>query len=895
MMRLNAVSKKVISIVLGSVLLSGSIVSFGSSASAAATADINWYVNEQDIDGFGASDAFIETLGASGFQNYAEPARTQILDLLFNQTNGIGLSWIRNRIPIIEPSPGVWDWTKDPGQLFVMNEAKNRGVTRFFSTTWSPPGWMKTNGVANNGNGHLLTTQYQNYADYLSTYIREYKTRFNIDISAISIQNEPDNAPDYEGTLYTADELNNFIKNNLAPTFTRDAITAKVVAPETSWWSRTEGLINTSLNDPASNARIDIVAAHPYDGDYSILQTAKSKGKKVWATEVSTFEGMNDPSITDGLKWAKLIHNHMTVAESNAFFYWWLVSDSPAGGQGLINISTDNTTYSTNKRLFTFGNFSRFIRPGYKRIDATAQPVTGVYVSAYKDPVTNKLVVVAINDTTSSQSVNFKLNNVTGTTFTPYTTSASQNLAQGAVMNVTGDVLASALPAQSVTTFVGNVTPAAGLVMSDTLSNWDKIYSHTANLQITNIGTTETEGDTGVLQRTTNSTENIIYNVNNSVSLNLKAYFNDITSNSNNIKIYASSTNGNYVLQTASQDTPFATTGGWYRVNYTVGNLPANTHFIKIEIPANSKGYFTPVLSQVSITPGTTTTTTLTDPLSNWNSTFSHTANLQLTDIGSTVAEGDTSVAQRTTNTTENLIYNVAGSKSASVKIYFNDNTSDSNNIKIYASSTNGNYVLQTASQDTPFATTGSWYRVNYTVSNLPANTNFIKIEIPANSKGYFTPVISQVSITHDTTATTTLTDPLSNWNSAFSHTANLQLADIGSTATEGDTSVAQRTTNTTESMIYNAANSKTASVKIYFNDNTSDSNNIKIYASSTNGNYVLQTASQDTPFATAGSWYRVNYTVGNLPANTNFIKIEIPANTKGNFTPVISQVTITY
>jgi glucuronoarabinoxylan endo-1,4-beta-xylanase len=748
MMQLNRITKKAMSMVMGIVVLTGSVASFGSTASAASTVNINWYVNGQDIDGFGASDAFIETLGASGFHNYAEPARTQILDLLFNQTNGIGLSWVRNRIPIIEPSAGVWDWTKDPGQLFVMNEAKNRGVTRFMSTTWSPPGWMKTNGNANDGNGHLLTSHYQSYADYLSTYIREYKTRFNIDISAISVQNELDNAPSYEGTLYTAGEINNFIKNNLAPTFANDGITAKVIAPETSWWSRTEEWINTSLNDPASNARIDIVAGHPYDGNYSVLPTARSKGKKVWATEVSTFEGGNDPSITDGLIWAKLIHNHMTVAESNAFFYWWLVTDSASGGQGLINISNDNTTYTTNKRLFTFGNFSRFIRPGYKRIDATAQPTTGVYVSAYKDPATNKLVVVAINDTSSSQDVNFQLNNATGTTFTPYTTSATLNLAQGAAMNVSGGLLASTLPSKSVTTFVGNVTPGAAPTVTDTLSNWNQIYSHTANLQITNIGTTATEGDAEVLQRTTNTTENIIYNVNNSQSLNLKAYFNDNTSDSNNIKIYAGSTNGNYTLVTATKSTPVATTGSWYRVNYSVGSLPANTNFVKIEIPVNSKGSFTPVLSNISITPGVTTTT-MTDSLSNWNSSLSHSANLQLTNIGSTSTEGDTSVAQRTTNTTESIIYNIANSKSASAKIYFNDNTSDSNNIKIYASSTNGNYVLQTVSKDTPFATTGSWYRVNYTVSSLPANTNFLKIEIPTNTKGYFTPVISEVKITY--------------------------------------------------------------------------------------------------------------------------------------------------
>jgi len=757
-------------------------------AQDANVCSIQWNANKQVIDGFGASSAFIETLGPKGFQNYSEPSRSQILDLLFDQTKGIGLSWIRNRIPQIEPTEGRWEWTKDSTAIWLMNEAKKRGVTKFFSTTWSPPGWMKTNKISNNGDGFLLTEKYQAYAEYLSKYIREYKTRFNIDISAVSIQNEADNAPDYEGCKWTADNFNDFIKNNLTPTFSKDGIKVQVVMPEASLWSRTEELSAKTLNDPISSARVDIIAAHPYDGGYDSLTTAISKGKKIWSTEVSSYEGANDSSISDGLKYAVLIHNQMTVAQINAFFYWWLVSESNTG-QALINLSTDNTSYVLNKRLYTIGNFSRFIRPGYIRVDATMQPKSGIYVSTYKDPVSKKLVIVAINDTDASQSIDFKLNEAPGKAFTPYTTSDKQNLEKGENIDVKKGVFSASLPPKSIITFVDatvstptsiqekSVTPTPtpspviipnAIITTDTMKNFDNIYLHTAYMKIHSDLVESCEGDTSVLQRTSNTNENIIYNFGDIRKVNMKIYYNDINADSDNFKIYASATNGNFKEVQVSKDIPILINSTWwYRVNYTADSFPSNTNFVKIEIPQNTKADYTPVISEVKITsmkgstepkpkitptPVPTATPTpesklITDKEENWKSSYSHSANVWQTNIGAEATEGDTFVIQRKTNTTENVIYKLTNMKTAKIKVYFNDSKSDSNNIKIYISSADGDYKEVAVSKSSPVEIVGGWFKVDYLISDLPAGMNFLKIEMPENTKGYFTPVVSEVEI----------------------------------------------------------------------------------------------------------------------------------------------------
>jgi hypothetical protein len=140
---------------------------------------------------------------------------------------------------------------------------------------------------------------------------------------------------------------------------------------------------------------------------------------------------------------------------------------------------------------------------------------------------------------------------------------------------------------------------------------------------------------------------------------------------------------------------------------------------------------------------------TLVDPLNDWSLTYSHTGNLTFDTGQLSYFENDSSRVDRSTQTTENFVYNVTGMKSVTVKLYYNDPSSNSNQINIYASSNNQTYTSQGTTQDTAVATGGSWYRVNWSVANLPANTNFLMIEIPANSKAAWTPQISQVTITH--------------------------------------------------------------------------------------------------------------------------------------------------
>jgi glucuronoarabinoxylan endo-1,4-beta-xylanase len=205
---------------------------------------------------------------------------------------------------------------------------------------------------------------------------------------------------------------------------------------------------------------LDIIGTHAYDekpaDKVKSLPLAKQHGKRIWMTEVSYF-GNSDPSINDGLQWAKLMHDHLTVSEVNAWFYWWGACYKP-NGESLIPLDLKNRTYSTTKRLFTFSNYSRFIRPGAVRLGCSPEPEPGVNVSAFRNHDGGSLVVVAINGTDSAREIEYSPDGFEVTSFTPYRTSATEDLARLESMAT----LKASLPAKSVTSFVAQkVKPIA--------------------------------------------------------------------------------------------------------------------------------------------------------------------------------------------------------------------------------------------------------------------------------------------------------------------------------------------------------------------------------------------------------------------------------------------------
>jgi len=379
---------------------------------------INWNEVYQRIEGFGAASAYEKDAGLT------EPQA----DFLFT-TNGLGLTLLRTRIQ----TDGT---TREAG---FMQSAQARGA-RIWSAPWSPPAAMKSNTNVNNG-GSLLTTCYAAYATQLADYVVNLKQQFGINLYAISIQNEPNYKARYESCLWTAQQLHDFVPCLYQALASHRATATKILLPERGNWDLC--LATNTMNDPVTAAMVGILASHNYGKPGP--QAVNAYGKSLWETETCDLRGKSDASITNGLKWAICLHDFLTVAQVNAWHYWDL--NNAVNGLGLYQ------NWVPTKRLYCYGQFSRFIRPGYCRIGVINHGKTSS--SAYKDPQSNGFAIVTVNTNTTAITQTFSLAHAPVVkAVVPWITSASLSLACQEAEEVKDQMFTYTIPAQSVVTFV---------------------------------------------------------------------------------------------------------------------------------------------------------------------------------------------------------------------------------------------------------------------------------------------------------------------------------------------------------------------------------------------------------------------------------------------------------
>jgi len=142
----------------------------------------------------------------------------------------------------------------------------------------------------------------------------------------------------------------------------------------------------------------------------------------------------------------------MAEAEVNAWV-WWVPLNSWKDNEGLADISGDK--YIVTKRLYCFGNWSKFIRPGYFRIGTAYQPAPNIFVSAFKNPGTNDFVVVMTNNNQEEKTVSLSFAGLKASSVTPWVTSSNKNLVAQPVVKGYKNVFSISLEGSSVTTLVG--------------------------------------------------------------------------------------------------------------------------------------------------------------------------------------------------------------------------------------------------------------------------------------------------------------------------------------------------------------------------------------------------------------------------------------------------------
>lgn len=419
-------------------------------SSGAAT--VNWNDVFQVIDGFGASSAWRgnwSTALANMFFGTNTGTGTARNGTTYSYT-GVGLSLLRTRI-----APGGTTVENS-----IMQLAQSRGA-RVWSSPWSPAPapQFKSNGDVNGGSFVGTTTNYQAYASQLARYVVNMKNQYSVTLHALSVQNEPDaDVTAYESCNWTAQQIHDFIPHLAAALVASNVAATKIMLPESQNWTDPGNLRGVTMNDPATAALVGIVANHNYVannglGDQSPPAALNSYGKALWQTEVAKLSG-SDNSISDGLYWAGRVHQFLTVAQANAWHYWWLCA------YGTSNEGLCDTNDVPAKRMYALGNFSRFVRPGFYRV-GISNNTGALQISAYKNLTNGNFAIVVINNNATDVEQVFNLAGFKTARVTPWLTSASVSLAAQPAVVVNGAVFTNIIPAQSIVTLTGQASNTA--------------------------------------------------------------------------------------------------------------------------------------------------------------------------------------------------------------------------------------------------------------------------------------------------------------------------------------------------------------------------------------------------------------------------------------------------
>jgi O-glycosyl hydrolase len=434
----------------------------GTNPPIAGAATVDWNNVHQRIDGFGASSAWNSSWS------------TAEADLLFSTNNnityqsatynGVGLSLLRNHIAYANTTSA--SDTPTTVETSIMQMAQARGA-RVWSAPWTPPAGFKSindiydsnqatsggiDGGSYLGSGNNITNR--NYASQLANYVASMKSTYGVSLYAISVQNEPDaNVTSYEACQWSGAQIHDFVTNLYSALAAKGVGSTKLIIPESQSWTTGQALYTPTLSDPITAAAVSIIADHDYVpnngiGDQTTPAALPTSGKALWETEVALLSG-SDGSIANGVYYAQRIHLYMTQAQANAYHYWWLVA-SGSGNQGLLD-----TSAAPAKRLFAFGQYSRFVRPNFYRVDATSSG-RSTLVSAYKDSNSPAFAIVVVNTNAATDVIEtFSLTNFTAASVTPWVTSGTLSLTPQSPVNITNSSFAYDVPAMSVVTFVG--------------------------------------------------------------------------------------------------------------------------------------------------------------------------------------------------------------------------------------------------------------------------------------------------------------------------------------------------------------------------------------------------------------------------------------------------------
>ena len=470
-------------------LLSLLCLSVGLNAQETTVYVIDKDIKYQEIDNFSASDAWrMDFVG----KNWPSEKKEHIADLLFKHEfdkdgNPIGMALTNWRVNIGAGSyenrgnnevtstwnrtecfllpDGRYDFTKQAGQQWFMNAARERGVNDFLFFTNSAPYFMTRTGSTLSGDNvcvNLQKDKFDDFARFLVSCVQHF-TEGGYNIKYVSPLNEPNvewhTNSWQEGTFATKADIYRMVAE-LDKAISESGANTKIVIPE---MGEMKMLFEVDADERIPD---DIIRSMFYDdGAYSVMQfknlynclaahdywtayppsllvdiraqvrdsiAGNGRDTKFWASEYCILEKNEEitmppspvKSINLGLYVARLIHTNLAVANASAWQWWTAVSlneDVPIQLLPLEASSGESVKYDgrvvTTKMFWATANYSFFVRPGMRRVDVRSldkevsplEAATSLMLSSYTDDA--QVVTVIVNYADVDKNISLECDN----------------------------------------------------------------------------------------------------------------------------------------------------------------------------------------------------------------------------------------------------------------------------------------------------------------------------------------------------------------------------------------------------------------------------------------------------------------------------------------------------
>lgn len=408
----------------------------------------------QVIESFGVSGAWWAQ-SAGGWTEPDEAAsglskRERIAQLLFDKEKGIGISAYRynlgagsmnsgagrysvetRRAESFDISDTEYDWSRDANAVWMLREAVRLGVREVIFFANSPPERMTKNHKAYQdyvGQTNLAKKNYDRFAAYCLD-VTEHFIKEGIPVAYLSPVNEPVWfwLEKQEGCHYRPWQVRGVMKAFARAMDRRPALKGlKLSGAENGdirWFNKT--YCRVMLNDETIRRKIDAIDTHSYcikaPVPFINNRLAYMRRYKKWmdrhypgvplkTSEWTHMRGGRDYGMDSALEQAKVMCEDLTVMDVASWQLWIALSDVDFC-DGLIYQFHDTRTYRLTKRYFAFGNFSKYIPLGGRRVSAVPEDPSLMAVAFEK---AGEVALLVVNPTESAKTVSLRAGKAAG-------------------------------------------------------------------------------------------------------------------------------------------------------------------------------------------------------------------------------------------------------------------------------------------------------------------------------------------------------------------------------------------------------------------------------------------------------------------------------------------------